>query len=522
MEYLIHAQALFRRCVKIFGELERRFTAAGEDQHTINKVKAHLKVAADLVLCASAYIFGLGVDMLRHTDENVEIMNKLRIEFAKRANMARTMKQKLEIHDIFEKILDANPELSDHLEVELGSECYPPESFLSLISILPLFNISEAAKLSIMGYFAKDLDLIDKRDDYSYFDKACSHFLNDNLSDEKMLIMLNAWDADMKLLVVGRLTANPGISVLKALDDDDGQQYEEKDLIFLPCRTQEEKDKLLQLYAQLPNGLHKYNRDTLEKKRYELLIDPPAQVDDDEPEFVQKVRIDVAKIKNDLPFLFEKNAFSQEILDRCRAQANQQPKMHLEAHQSTKVIAIPAGRFSMLSEQEYNDEDDQNKMPEVFPPVEKNPTQDGDLMRTPPNKHAHLLPQLTPPSHRKIATPMMSFTTGVTPVRDHQGTLLSSALKTKEMDRIRKLTTPLSIRSRTASKFGGSAFRRRNGNGMGTPTLGASETPPSKTNTIKPTSILRPPGSVRRVFTETRIQFTEKKRVRYIPSNAEK
>ncbi|CAD5231665.1 unnamed protein product [Bursaphelenchus xylophilus] len=519
-EYLTHSRSVFRRSSKIFSELANRFESLNLEQAALTRVKAHAKVASDFVLVASGYLFGIHTDFLRQTEENVEILNKLRLEFAKRSSMARHLDVKLEIHQILDEIYEANrEEIEESLDVELGSEMYPPECFLNFFAILPLFNISEAAKLSIVGYFAKDLDLVDKHSDWNYFDRACSYFLNENMTSEKMKQMLDVWSSDYKLLTIGKLAETPGMVELKLLSDQDGEEcIDEKDLMFMPCETHEEKVKLLELYSQLPFGVAKYNKDMICRKRYDLLVELPPKTDEFEPEFVKEVRLDLLKIKKQFPFAFSKNSFPPEILERCRQKGNEVPRMVLTASSGPAIIEIPSHMNSLFPEE---------PIPIQFPSQDSEEKKENEGMVTPPSRHSYLLPQITPPSHRRTMTSTpVSVKTTTTPVRDREGVLLSSALRSKDMARIKKMTTPLSVRKRvsifatnTTTRFRRTVLDPQ----TSTPVSGSMSTPPvTKRSPPKPTSILRRTGSTRsKAVSEQRIQFTKTKKIHHIPSNAE-
>ncbi|CAD5224953.1 unnamed protein product [Bursaphelenchus okinawaensis] len=533
-EYLTHSQSVFRRSAKVFTELAKRFEELNMGESALTRVKAHAKVAADFVLVASGYIFGLHNDLLRQTEENVEIMNKLKLEFAKRSNMARHLNSKLEIHQIFEEILDANQdELEEALGIEVASELYPPECYLNFMAVLPLFNISEAAKLSVIGYLAKDLDLVDVHSDWNYFDRACSYFLNDNLSSDKMKQMSDVWSSDYKLLTIGKLAESSEMHALKVVSEEE-ETVEEKDLCFMPCETEEEKIKLLELYSQLPHGIHKYNKDMISRKRYEMIVEPPVQVEEDEPEFVKETRLNILKIKKDFPFAFAKNSFPPEILEKCRKNRNAVPKMVLTNSGGPQVIEMSTNKGLSGRILHQNDDldmlIDEAKVPQKFPTDEMDEKKENMNAFTPPSKHSYLLPQITPPSCRKTpmaSTPVMVRTaTGATPVRDREGVMLTSALRAKDMERIKRMTTPLSVRKRVSvfSSTTVTKYRKTTFEGGSTPTAPSSSTPPfsKRTREIKPTSILRTAGSVRRTaISESKIQFTKTKKIHHIPTNAE-
>lgn len=51
------------------------------------------------------------------------------------------------------------------------------------------------------------------------------------------------------------------------------------------------------------------------------ILQPPPQVDVVEPQFVQRSRAGIAKIKRDFPHIFERPRYEQHILDACKAKS---------------------------------------------------------------------------------------------------------------------------------------------------------------------------------------------------------
>ena len=145
-----------------------------------------------------------------------------------------------------------------------------------------------------MGYFAKDLDLItENAAKRVYYKAACGYLLNDNLSSDTMSDMIEAWDADMRLLRINQLREMPGMDALKKLSDTTEKTYNEADLRYEPCGSKKERERLLgkwrrrrrresssslarrfsELYCRFPYGVHKFNTEMISRRRYEMLID---------------------------------------------------------------------------------------------------------------------------------------------------------------------------------------------------------------------------------------------------------
>lgn len=275
-----HSQLVFRRAAQLYDVLTDRFqkldvsegmwTFEISDQFSyvcldvMQRLKINKKVCEDLLLQISAMLFGSHIDLLRDTPQNVERLNKLRLGFGERRAIASRLKIKLEIYKIFEDIIEASRGIEHYQELfgaKLPHELYPPETFTDLLDVLPHFrwlfsnfipnnpfsSVTLSAKLQILGYFTKDLDLFASTEGQhqNTFDMACGFLLNDNLTNAAITEMMTAWNSDMRLLRINQMKNVPGMDALKRLSDASEKIYTENDLKFMPCSNKEERDKLL-------------------------------------------------------------------------------------------------------------------------------------------------------------------------------------------------------------------------------------------------------------------------------------
>ncbi|KAI6208721.1 Protein ELYS [Aphelenchoides besseyi] len=551
----------------------------------MKRLKMNKKICEDLLLQISAILFGSHMDLLRDTPEQEERMNKLRLKFAERRNIAIRLSQSLEIHKIFDGVIEASRGVQffdDLFGKRSSSDLYPPDSYIDLLDVLSHLGITTSAKLQIIGYYAKDMDaIIENANERKYFQVACGYLLNDKISDEAMNEMQNAWNMDQKLIRIDKMCGVPGMDELKRLSETEEKPYEENDLQFMPVTNTQEQQKLLgwifgvnPLYNKLPYGVHKFNMDMISRRRYEMIVDPPAQTEKIEPEFVQTARKEVARIKRDFAHIFVRNTFEQEILDKCKEKLHQPPRMHVEPLEKDRLLvrmqspnpllvqqncgsasklgsftnflaaSSPANRSAFFKAiAEDGDAMDENTSFKIFPPRGLNGT---NLTSTPttldttPTIHAErfsdLLPKLTPPSKRptavQLTTPISTrnatnqFDTPPAPspyINREGSALLGSSFRQKELDRLARLVTPQSVRLRKSR----SRETPRSSSHKRTAEAAALDldqrTPPQRSEGSfrQPTSILRTNKRPRMHTEERSITFGNSESVHLIPSNQE-
>ncbi|KAI6218625.1 hypothetical protein M3Y99_01698400 [Aphelenchoides fujianensis] len=570
MNFVDHSQLVFRHASQLYERLNARFQKLNADEEIMQQLVVNKKICEDLLLQVSAILFGSHMDLLRETPEQEERMNRLRLKFAERLNIAARRQQNLEIHQIFEDVVAASAQ--DELFTELfahraPTDLYPPDSYVHLMDVLPHFGVTTEAKLQIIGYFAKDLDAITEEPiDRKYFNVACGYLLNDKMTDAAMSEMQAAWSSDQRLVRIDRMCGVPGMDELKRLSETDEKPYEEADLEFFPCSNEQEAQKLLALYRKFPYGVHKFNLNMVERRRYELLVDPPAQTEADEPEIVKRARSEVARIKRDFAHVFVKNRFEQEILDRCKEQANRPARIHVDPIEKDPLLvqmvsprhrlgqqngaqrpsfsafvstASPASRsafFKLAGEED--EEADENATFETFPPRDPSTTLPdrtaGEVEMTPParsDRFSDLIPRITPQSKRTPApndtTPTSTRSSAGRPgssaaspyINRDASALLSSAMKQKQQARLQRLLTPVRLnRSQNLARV---SSQKRTATAAD---LDVPHTPPNASDGVfkQPTSILRTNKRPRMLGEESRsIKFGENKRVHLIPNNQE-
>ncbi|KAI6204003.1 hypothetical protein M3Y94_00622300 [Aphelenchoides besseyi] len=357
MDFVDHSQIIFRRAIQLYDALIVRFQKLDSDEEIMKRLKVNKKICEDLLLQISAILFGSHMDLLRETPEQEERMNKLRLKFAERRNIAVRLSQNLEIHKIFDGVIEASRGVQffdDLFGKHSPSDLYPPDSYIDLLDVLSHLGITTSAKLQIIGYYAKDMDaIVENANDRKYFQVACGYLLNDKISDEAMNEMQNAWNMDQKLIRIDQMCGVPGMDELKRLSETEEKPYEESDLQFMPVTNAQEQQKLLALYNKLPYGIHKFNMDMISRRRYEMIVDPPAQTVKTEPEFVQTARKEVARIKRDFSHIFVRNTFEQEILDKCKEKLHQPPRMHVEPVEKDRLFGSHAIAESTFGSTEW-------------------------------------------------------------------------------------------------------------------------------------------------------------------------
>jgi hypothetical protein len=108
----------------------------------MRSLKINKKICDDLLLQVSAILFGSHVDLLRETPENLERLNKIRLGFGERQNIASRLGIQLEIHNIFDGVIEASREIEFFNELfgkRKAFELYPPDTFTDLLDVLPHF-----------------------------------------------------------------------------------------------------------------------------------------------------------------------------------------------------------------------------------------------------------------------------------------------------------------------------------------------------------------------------------------------
>lgn len=201
---------------------------------------------------------------------------------------------------------------------------------------------------------------------------------------------------------------------------------------------------------------------------------------------MRRSRNEVARIKRDFSHLFVRSSFNRSILDKCREQQSRPPHMRIEPLdeipfqiQMDRPSFTQESRFPKASSSTIMLDDDNKTIQrfEAFPPrtpvsvfASRNQSinasllgADQQLSSTPPthlNSFGDLLPRLTPPVQRTTSTVQTTPVAGNKSNRDsdvppspyisHDASKIvrNSAMKSKEMERLHRLTTPQSIRIR--------------------------------------------------------------------------
>jgi hypothetical protein len=105
----------------------------------MGRLRTNKMICDDLLLQISATLFGLHIDLLRDSPENVERLNKIRLGFGERRTIAAQMRVRPEIYRIFDDVIEVSRGLEHHKELfgkRSAHDLYPPETFVDLLDVL--------------------------------------------------------------------------------------------------------------------------------------------------------------------------------------------------------------------------------------------------------------------------------------------------------------------------------------------------------------------------------------------------
>ncbi|KAI6225473.1 hypothetical protein M3Y99_01335400 [Aphelenchoides fujianensis] len=301
------------------------------------------KACEDFLLQVSTIQFGSRMDLLRETPEQEERMNKLRLKFAQRLNVAMRGKQQLKIHQIFEGVIAASKcakVVSNRFARCSPTDLYPPQSYVDLLDVLTHFGVSTTDRLQIIGYFAKDLDATtDTSDERKYFNVACSCLLNDHMSDAAMSEMQKTWSFDQQFVCIDRVCGVPETAELKRRSKTEGKPNKDPTLKFSPRPMEQTAQQSGETRQEFPHNL-------------------PAHMHTDESVFVEPAQSEDTELLNGPPRISHRRA-KTGACNRCPTckihlhgpNANDHPNAHNEDPKKTFSCAVcgivmqkPSGR----------------------------------------------------------------------------------------------------------------------------------------------------------------------------------
>ncbi|CAK5044267.1 unnamed protein product [Meloidogyne enterolobii] len=321
--FIQHARVFFKRASIILEALDAKISKiSGKEKSRTILVQG--KIAKQIRLYSSTIAFALVYNLLPVNKFNSKLYEAVNDRFSQFYEKARRKGKELKIHSLLDEIIKSNPN-EDIWQGKSANGWYPPRDFKCFLPILLLLNVTEKAKLTILGYYCLDLEVAssvfgsevqakdgntppssslnfrrfspteeDNSHPYQnreYFSLFLSFVLQEDFSLEEMNKIKNFWLEDKNLLQSKAVVAQ-----LEIVQDDDH---------LYSINSLQDIKKTREYYLAKEWGVFLFNNLMLEHRRYKLLMDLPP-LKGNEPEFVQKCYTQCMEIRRQLPSLFKK------------------------------------------------------------------------------------------------------------------------------------------------------------------------------------------------------------------------
>uniref|UniRef100_A0A1I8AZW5 ELYS-bb domain-containing protein n=1 Tax=Meloidogyne hapla TaxID=6305 RepID=A0A1I8AZW5_MELHA len=342
--FIQHARVFFKRASIILEALDAKISkVAGKEKSRTIQVQG--KIARQIRLYSSTIAFALVYNLLPVNKFNSKLYEVVIDRFSRFSERARRRGKELKIHSLLEEIIKSNPN-EDIWQGKSANGWYPPRDFKCLLPILLLLNVTEKAKLTLLGYYCLDLDAAsavfgsevqakdgntpptsslnltrtftpteDNTHPYQnrdYFSLFLSFVLQEDFSLEEMNKIRSFWLEDKNILQMDFY--EPVEAEPQNVQDDDQLEF---------INSLQNIQKTREYYLAKKWGIFLFNNLMLEHRRYKLLMDLPP-LKGNEPEFVQKCYSQCMDIRRQLPSLFKKiEPLPAFIMERYRKKVKQ-------------------------------------------------------------------------------------------------------------------------------------------------------------------------------------------------------
>uniref|UniRef100_A0A915LHB2 ELYS beta-propeller domain-containing protein n=1 Tax=Meloidogyne javanica TaxID=6303 RepID=A0A915LHB2_MELJA len=447
--FIQHARVFFKRASIILEALDAKISKiSGKEKSRTILVQG--KIAKQIRLYSSTIAFALVYNLLPVNKFNSKLYEAVNDRFSQFSEKARRKGKELKIHSLLDEIIKSNPN-EDIWQGKSANGWYPPRDFKCLLPIMLLLNVTEKAKLTLLGYYCLDLEVAssvfgsevqakdgntppssslnfrrfspteeDNSHPYQnreYFSLFLSFVLQEDFSLEEMNKIKNFWLEDKNLLQSEAVVAQPEI-----VQDDDH---------LYSINSLQDIKKTREYYLAKEWGVFLFNNLMLEHRRYKLLLDLPP-LKGNEPEFVQKC---YTQCTGKILFPMDLREFQSQPILPLRIKhsplvdSDNLPKFFAKSVEVTSVL----GKRSLTGRFSVSDED--NEHFEELPLTIATPRKRQRLFLFDSSLGGTVATPLTEPEKETVKT---------SPVICED--LHKGCVNAKEWDRISKITqTPLSL-----------------------------------------------------------------------------
>uniref|UniRef100_A0A915CSW0 Uncharacterized protein n=1 Tax=Ditylenchus dipsaci TaxID=166011 RepID=A0A915CSW0_9BILA len=302
--FIHHARVFFKRASLTLECVSAKILAM-DDEEWQDSINIQHQATRQVRFYAYGVAFGMCFKLLPNDARSSKLFEQVVVEFTKRYEKLQVQGKQMKIHEIVAEAMDLESE--NHVwEKKNAEEWFPPNSYSCFLPVLLMMEVSELTKLTMLCYYCLDIETFAEKEEFAL---------------EVMNQIRKIWLEDRQLASMD----------LEMLRDGNGAErsVNESDLKWLPLSCPEEVDLAKAEYLKLDYGIFKFNLNVIEKRRFNLIVEPPPPSTVEEPDFVVSCRAQCKEIAQRFPWIFKKvEGLPQFVLEKYHENAVKENMEH--------------------------------------------------------------------------------------------------------------------------------------------------------------------------------------------------